>query len=58
MIEVDLLGPGVCVSTSFQKFPCLVGRLGSGVRISANFQIFALKVTPFIDTEYLTNGYR
>jgi len=32
---------GVRVNASFQKIPHLVGRIGSGMRVSASFQIFS-----------------
>jgi len=34
----------VQVNVSFQIIPCLVGRLGSEVRVSVSFQSFALNV--------------
>ena len=40
--EVDRLGLEVRDSANFQTIPCLLGRLGSGVRVGASFHIFAL----------------
>ena len=55
IIPYSPIWSGVRVSESFQKFPCLVDRLQSGLQLSAIFPIFSRGDN--LRREYVQGGY-